>query len=260
MQASTSKTTLLKSSFCLAIALSGIAADAVANTAQMPRGRSNAAGIDATITLLGVPIADVLPTPLVAGYGIANFAHNDSMPVVNSGGITGTSLTASTTWTNNVGAVNNTSAAQAANAGVSVAGLITLGLTNVNASASVTGTCPSGGLAAAANVSVGSLTLSVLGLPVSLGALPNPLPPNYSVTVPPTAGIVGASIVLNEQVAGGDGNIVTSLDVNAAHVELDLLNLLGQATHVSLVVGSASVKADCRTDGIFEDGLTDTLL
>lgn len=227
--------------------------------AGTPRAKSAASGIDSTITLLGVPIADVLPTPSVSAYKSANFSLSDSLPLVNTGGISASALAVTTDWSNAGGAVSNTSTAQTDNAGVSVSGLVTLALTNVDASATVAGGCPSGGLLDTGSTSIGSLTLSVLGLPVSLGVLPNPIPPNYNVTVPPTLGIASAMIRLNEQLASGDGAIVTSLDVNGAHVELDLLDLLGQPTHVSLVVSSASAKVDCRTDAIFDDGFNDPI-
>ena len=246
-----------KRSIWLCLALAG--ASACVNAAGLPRGKSSAAGIDATITFLGAPTADVLPTPRVADHATANYSHADTMPLVNNGGVSAAGMSVSTIWTNVEGEVNNLSTAQVDNAGVSVAGLVTLGLANVDASADVAGGCPDGGLLDTAATSVGGITLSVLGLPVPLGALPDPIPPNFNVTVPPTAGITSASIVLNEQLASGDGGIVTSLDVNGAHVELDLLNLVGQATHVSLVVASASSKIDCRTDAIFEDGFPDTL-
>lgn len=231
-------------------------ASAVAGT---PRARSAAAGVDSTITLLGTPVADVAPMPYVSAHASAGFSHNDALPLVNTGGISAGALTVTTSWSNVGGAVNNTSTAQTGNAGVSVAGLVSLALTDVDASASVAGGCPAGGLLDTGTTSIGSLTLSVLGLPVPLGALPNPIPPNFNVTVPPTAGIASAMIRLNEQLASGDGAIVTSLDVNAAHVELDLLDLLGQSTHVSLVVSSASAKVDCRTDAIFDDGFNDPI-
>lgn len=240
----------------IAIALLGTSTGAVAGT---PRAQSAAAGIDSTITLLGTPVADVAPTPAVSAYRSANYSLSDSLPLVNTGGISASGLSVTTAWTNTGGAVNNTSTAQTDNAGVSVAGLVAFALTDVDASASIAGGCPTGGLLDTGTTSIGSLTLSVLGLPVPLGALPNPIPPNFNVTVPPTAGIASAMIRLNEQLASGDGTIVTSLDVNAAHVELDLLDLLGQPTHVSLVVSSASAKVDCRTDAIFDDGFNDPI-
>ena len=233
------------------VVLLGAGTCAVAGT---PRAKSSAAGIDATITLLGNPVADVLPTPIVAAYQSADYSLSDSLPLVNSGGISAGTLNVATTWTNVGGAVTNTATAHADNAGVSVAGLVTLALANVDASATVAGGCPAGGLLDTGSTSIGGLTLSVLGLPVPLGALPNPIPPNFNVTVPPTVGIASAMIRLNEQLASGDGAIVTSLDVNAAHVELDLLDLIGQTTHVSLLVSSTSAKVDCRTDAIFDDG------
>lgn len=240
----------------LALVLATMAAGADAGT---PRAKSAAAGIDSTITLLGNPVADVAPMPSVWAYKSAGYSMNDSMPLVNTGGISASGLSVTTSWTNAAGMVTNTSTAQTDNAGVGVAGLVTLALTDVDAAATVSGGCPDGGLLDSGTTSIGSLTLSVLGLPVPLGPLPNPIPPNFNVTVPPTAGIASAMIRLNEQLASGDGTIVTSLDVNGAHVELDLLDLLGQTTHVSLVVSSASAKVDCRTDAIYDDGFNDPI-
>ncbi|HJU38522.1 MAG TPA: hypothetical protein VJ724_03045 [Tahibacter sp.] len=240
----------------LVLALAGAATGADAGT---PRAKSAASGIDATITLLGTPVADVAAIPTVSAHRSADYSHSDTLPLVNTGGISAGTLAVTTTWTNAAGTVNNASTAQVDNAGVSVAGLVTLALTNVDAAATVAGGCPDGGLLDTGTTTVGGLTLSVLGLPVPLGPLPNPIPPNYNVTVPPTAGVVSAMIRLNEQIASGDGGIVTSLDVNGAHVELELLDLLGQATHVSLVVSSASAKVDCRTDAIFDDGFNEPI-
>lgn len=245
---------LLRVSSTIVLLAAGTAA-----TAGTPRAKSAATGVDATITVLGSPVADVAAMPTVSAHKSANYSLNDTLPLVNTGGISASGLSVSTTWTNAAGAVSNTSTAQTDSAGASVAGLVAVALTDVDAVATVAGGCPDGGLLDTGSTSIGSLTLSVLGLPVPLGALPNPIPPNYNVTVPPTAGVVGAMIRLNEQLASGDGAIVTTLDVNAAHVELDLLDLLGQATHVSLVVSSASAKVDCRTDAIFDDGFNDPI-
>ena len=240
----------------VALTLSIAAAGANAGT---PRAKSAATGIDATITLLGTPVADVAALPTVAAHRSSDFAHSDTMPLVNTGGLSAGTLAVTTAWTNVAGAVNNTSTAQVANAGASVAGLVSLALTNVHATANIAGGCPDGGLIDTGTTTVGGLTLSVLGLPVPLGSIPNPVPPNFNVTVPPTAGIVSAMIRLNEQLASGDGGIVTSLDVNGAHVELELLDLLGQTTHVSLVVSSASARVDCRSDVIFDHGFNDPI-
>lgn len=66
--------------------------------------------------------------------------------------------------------------------------------------------------------------------------VPDPVPPNFTIAVPPVGSPVG-SIILDEQVSGGNGATTTQLTVNMIHVKL--AKSLGSPVDVDVVVGSA---------------------
>jgi hypothetical protein len=88
------------------------------------------------------------------------------------------------------------------------------------------------------DVSLGNLTISILGIDVPqlpLNPAPN-TPVNLSVL-----GIAGATLVLNEQVVGGDGVHTTSKSSNAVHLTLNVASLIT----ADVVVAHSDASLDC---------------
>lgn len=72
-------------------------------------------------------------------------------------------------------------------------------------------------------VVLGGLGISILGIPIP-DLPPNP-PPNTTIDLG-GLGIVGATLILNESVVGGDGVTTSSLSTNALHLTLDVAGLI----------------------------------
>lgn len=85
---------------------------------------------------------------------------------------------------------------------------------------------------------LGDLQISILGIPVS--GLPSLPPPNTVVDLS-ALGIVGATLVLNEQVVEGDGSSSAFMSTNAIHLTL---NSAGLAT-ADVIIGHSDAQLQC---------------
>ena len=80
--------------------------------------------------------------------------------------------------------------------------------------------------------------ISILGIPVS--GLPSLPPPNTSIDLA-AQGILGATLILNEQSITGDGTDWSRMTSNAIHLTLDVAGLIT----ADVAVGHSDAKLDC---------------
>lgn len=88
------------------------------------------------------------------------------------------------------------------------------------------------------NVVLENPGISILGIPVS--GLPSLPPPNTSIDLA-AQGILGATLILNEQAITGDGTNWSRMTSNAIHLTLDVAGLIT----ADVVVGHSDAKLDC---------------
>jgi hypothetical protein len=88
------------------------------------------------------------------------------------------------------------------------------------------------------NVVLENPGISILGIPVS--GLPSLPPPNTSIDLA-AQGILGATLILNEQSITGDGTDWSRMTSNAIHLTLDVAGLVT----ADVTVGHTDAKLDC---------------
>ena len=88
------------------------------------------------------------------------------------------------------------------------------------------------------DVQLGDLHIAILGIEVP--DLPLNPPPNTTIDLNPL-GILGATLILNEQTTGGDGVHMASLASNALHLTLSVADLVT----ADVVVAHSEAKLDC---------------
>lgn len=88
------------------------------------------------------------------------------------------------------------------------------------------------------NVVLTNPGVSILGIPVT--GLPNLPPPNTSIDLA-ALGIVGATLILNEQTIGGDGVDMGSMSSNALHLTLNTADVIT----ADIVIGHSEARLDC---------------
>ncbi len=87
-------------------------------------------------------------------------------------------------------------------------------------------------------IEVPGLHISILGIPVP--DLPLNPPPNTGIDLQPL-GIVGATLMLNEQTSGGDGVNTLTMSSNAVHLNLDVAGLVT----ADVTLGHADTSVNC---------------
>lgn len=106
------------------------------------------------------------------------------------------------------------------------------GFDNGNLTPGIPGATPTEG------VTLDNLGISILGIQVP--ALPTNPAPNTTIDLAPL-GIVGATLVLNEQAIAGDGINWSSMSSNAVHLTLDVAGLIT----ADVTVGHSDSMLDC---------------
>jgi hypothetical protein len=203
--------------------------------AHAQAANSSAFGISASAT--GGVSLSVVPSPAIAGNQGPPFSLNNSLANLNVGPnvvVTGL-MTVDTSWVQLP--INNHSDATTNGLAVTIPAFVSLTATTVASSADVTGTC-NGNLAAAGTSTLTNPVLTIAGLGVALPVNPAP---NTAITLPTVAGLSG-SLILNEQIGGGDGINTRNLQVNAVHLNIALL--LPPQT-LNLVVADSIADVNC---------------
>jgi uncharacterized repeat protein (TIGR01451 family) len=135
---------------------------------------------------------------------------------------------------------------------VPVAPLLTLHADEVRSSAVIGGTCGSALTATGSTTLVNAGTGGALGLGLHIGAS---IAPNTVLL-----DVLGVRVVLNEQIAGGDGVTSRSLSVNAIHVSIQntLLSPLGRLTG-DIVIAHSDAQVVCAPPPVPQADLAVTL-
>lgn len=193
-------------------------------------------GVNVSATLLGLPLANVSvgPTPVSSGTAPSPYVISNSVVSLNTGpgsllGIEAGLLNAdaSSDVDGSDGAKFASASASVLDIGIDALGLVGLNLEAVKSTASVSGDF--GALAAAGETLLAGAALSVAGIPIALIDIPAP---NTAVDLS-VLGLVGVSLLLNEQILTGNGIDSIGLAVNAIHLSFN-----------AFVLGLASVTGD----------------
>lgn len=181
----------------------------------------SASGTAAPLAMLGEIGLSTLPpggTTMVANVAAA--------PVVTTGA--GTNTTTNTSTATQAGATATSNLANPSLAG----GAITASTITVNASSTANGTtATSTGSSMIAGLTVAGMAITVTGAPNQM--------------VPITLPLLGtvATLIINEQVATGNGTTTSGITVNALRLTVTGLGLPGLPVGTSVIVGSANTTA-----------------
>ncbi|BBA33914.1 putative uncharacterized protein [Methylocaldum marinum] len=193
-------------------------------------------GVNVSATLLGIPLVDlsVGPTPVSSGTAPTPYDVSNSVVSLNAGlgstlGIGAGLLNAdaSSNIDGSDGPKFASASASVLDIGIGALGLISLNLEAVASTASVSGDF--GALAAAGETTLAGAALSIAGTPIALIDIPAP----NTVVDLSVLGLVGVSLLLNEQILTGDGVSNLGLAVNAIHLSFN-----------AFVLGIASLTGD----------------
>lgn len=237
---------------CAAVAACALVLCAGTAAAQTA-GDSSAYGVSVTTTLVpllgsGIPIA-LDPTPTAGGTapGPYDDGPNSVSNLFVSSGLTGQILSTGLVEASASSAIPGTTAADAdtlVNAldlrivGSLVTRLLTIGATTITSSASVGGSC--GALVATGSALFESAQVGgLLGAGLAIDDAP---PPNQVLL-----DMLGIRVVVNEQIASGDGVLQRGLVVNALHLELDV-SLVGIGVlSGDVVIGHTEAAVQCAS-------------
>jgi uncharacterized repeat protein (TIGR01451 family) len=193
------------------------------------------------------------PLPLVEGsappaYDLSDSVASAGLSTLLTGQILGTGLIV-TNASSDLLAGNNVAADATVNnlsldVGLALLKLLQVDATVIQSTARISGAC--GALTATGTSTLAGLSISVLGL----GPITIPLNPPANFVLLDALGI---RIVLNEQIATGDGVTRKGLTVNAIHITLNNAGfgggLLGGVINGNIIIASSQAEHDCLTGG-----------
>lgn len=240
--------------FAVALAAASSLALAASPAFASATGQASAYGESVDLDLVpllggGVPINSG-PTPTTSGTAPAAFNNSQNLASVSvSGGATGQILSTgllAVTATSNAPTTDTASAtATVTNPSLFIVGslvtrLLTLNATQIQATASITGSC--GALSGS-----GTTTLNGASVGGTIGAglsVPGSPAPNTTLV-----NLLGIRVVLNEQILTGNGTTNRRIQVNAVHVTISnaVLSLIG-ALSGDIVISHAEAQVTC--DGV----------
>ncbi len=237
-------------------------------------GSADASDVTVHINLLGVATLDVDPqVPTGINAAVDATVQQDTLPAFDTGGtllhLTTSTLLSKSEFNPGGTLAYSQSDVNVENLNLSAVGILGASLLSISADAihagtQVIGWCPIAGkrsMVDASDVlffnefdngnlfpggtsgSPGDVTLTGIEISILGIAVPNlPLdpPPNTTISLAPL-GIVGATLVLNEQVVGGDGVTTSSVSSNAVHLTLNVAGLIT----ADVTIAHSDSKLDC---------------
>lgn len=226
----------------------GVVFPATAETADA-EGYAASVDLDLDVIGLGTDAEVVAPTPVSSGSGSDSFGPiNNSVAGLSVDLLAGTAgvstgLLSSSAQYSNASQALATGGVDSTNIDLDVLGLIGLSLTAdaIGSTSQIDGSC--GALTPSAASTLANAQLTVLGTPVALAANPAP---NTGIDIN-ALGLAGVTLVLNEQVVGGDGITSSSIVTNALRLTLNI-NIIGVVSlSGEIILGHSEAAVSCNS-------------